>query len=77
MTLIKRVALPFVDPIQVLRRAVAIGRIAQRVVYHDVSEEAGARGFLTIELRETQRPLFPFELTPATRPAGGQPVNRP
>ena len=77
-TLPKRVPLPFVDPVQMLRRAVAIGKLAQRAVYHDdVPDEAGARGFLTIELRQTQRPLFPFSLTPSAAPVVGQTPNSP
>ena len=37
-----------------LRRVVAVGRIARRVVYFDdIPDQAGARGFLTIELGQT------------------------
>jgi hypothetical protein len=54
-----RVGLPFVDPVQVLRRAIAIGKLAQRVVYYeDGSAAEGPRGALTVELRTSQAPLF-------------------
>lgn len=56
-----RLPLPFIDPIQALQRVVAIGKIAQRAVYHDDhSDPAGPRGFLTIELRSSEKPLFEF-----------------
>lgn len=65
-----RIPLPFVNPVQMLRRIVAIGKIAQRVVYYDdVPDQAGPRGFLTIELRKNRRPLFNLDLRPTTRPA--------
>lgn len=65
-----RIPLPFVNPVQILRRIVAIGKIAQRVVYYDdVPDQAGARGFLTIELRKDPRPLFNLDLRPTTRPS--------
>ena len=68
-TLVRRIPLPFVDPVQVLRRAVAIGKLSQRVLYHDdVPGAAGGRGFLTIELRKPGRPLFSFPMSPARRP---------
>ena len=62
----RRVPLPFVDPVQMLRRAVAIGQITQRAIYHDdASDQAGPRGFLSVELRDASRgPLFDFKLTP-------------
>jgi hypothetical protein len=67
---VKRVALPFVDPVEVLRRVIAIGQVVQRVVYaEDVPDPAGTRGFLTVELRGGRPPLFPFAITPpATAP---------
>lgn len=62
---VKRIPLPFVDPIEVLRRIVAIGRVVQRVVYlDDVPDAAGFRGYLTLELRADQRPLLDFPETP-------------
>jgi len=62
-----RVPVAFVDPVQALRRAVAIGRIAQRLVYFDeCSESEGPRGFLTVELRTSSHPLF--DLTPRDVP---------
>ena len=96
--LVKRIPLPYFDPIQVLRRFIALGQIFQRVVYYEdvpenpvlsdpvlsaevsiqtaaaeaatqpaitSSEPPGGRGFLTIELRGSREPLFPFALTPA------------
>ena len=64
-----RIPLPFVNPVQMLRRIVAIGKIAQRVVYYDdVPDQAGPRGFLTIELRKNPRPLFNLDTRPTTRP---------
>jgi hypothetical protein len=67
---IKRVALPFVDPVEVLRRVIAIGQVVQRVVYaEDASDVAGPRGLLTVELRGSRPPLFAFASTPpATAP---------
>jgi hypothetical protein len=65
-----RIPLPFVNPVQILKRIVAIGKIAQRVVYYDdVPDQAGPRGFLTIELRKDPRPLFNLDTRPTTRPA--------
>lgn len=56
-----RLPLPFVDPIEALRRLIAIGQIAQRCIYVDErSDAAGLRGFLTIELRTSEKPLFEF-----------------
>jgi hypothetical protein len=53
--------LPFIDPMQVLYRMVAIGKIAQRAVYRDDrSDAAGPRGVLTIELRTSAKPLFEY-----------------
>lgn len=67
-----RVALPFVDPVQVLRRAIAIGKLAQRVVYYeDGSAEEGPRGALTVELRTSQAPLFDLP-TAVPIPTGSQ-----
>lgn len=63
---IRRVPLPFVDPIQVLRRVMSVGRIVQRVAYADeVPDAAGPRGHLTLELRTESTPLYAF---PATNP---------
>lgn len=47
----RRVPLPFLDPIQLLRRLAAIGEIAPRIAYHDTAgDSAGPSGQLTIEL---------------------------
>ncbi len=74
-----RVPLPFVDPVQVLRRLVAIGQIVQRVVYSDgVPDADGPRGSLTLELRGDPKPLFAFEApAPSTKPAPTSPVSSP
>jgi hypothetical protein len=56
-----RLPLPFIDPVRILQRLIAIGKIAQRAVYYDdQSEPAGPRGFLTVELRTSPKPLFEF-----------------
>lgn len=56
-----RLPLPFFDPLQALQRLIAVGKIAQRAVYHDDhSDPTGPRGFLTIELRTSPDPLFEF-----------------
>lgn len=68
--LVRRVPLPFVDPVQALRRLVAVGRIAQQLVYSDdVPASGAARGFLTVELRQGDEPLYDFRTAPASRPA--------
>ncbi|RMF78081.1 MAG: hypothetical protein D6744_10490, partial [Planctomycetota bacterium] len=47
-----RIPVPFVDPVQGLRRIVALGNVARCVIYHDDPQDpSGARGFLTVELR--------------------------
>ncbi len=67
---IERVPLPFVNLMQALRRVIAIGNYAQRIVYFDDAPQAdGARGFLTVELRKGAAPLFDFGPLPATAPA--------
>lgn len=67
--LVRRIPLPFVNPVQSLQRLIAIGRIVQRVVYHDdASEAAGPRGFMTVQLRAGDAPLFPLP-PPASAPA--------
>lgn len=62
-----RLPLPFVDPIQALRRAVAIGRVAQQAIYAD--EPRGIdhpRSLLSIQLRGARAPAA------ATQPAATQ-----
>lgn len=62
----RRIPLPFVDPVEVLRRIVAVGQVVQRVVYtDDLPDAAGPRGHLTLELRTEPRPLFELRMTPA------------
>jgi hypothetical protein len=69
--IVVRVPLPFVHPIDVLRRLVAIGGITQRVVYHDdAPSKEGPRGFVTIELRDNDRPTFDFSPPAAPQPVG-------
>ncbi len=76
---VRRVPLPFVDPVQVLRRVVAIGRIVQRAVYHDDAPDVdGPRASLTLELRAGAPPLFPFEIQPPeSQPAAPGPAPAP
>lgn len=65
------IRVPFVNPLDVLRRAVAIGRIAQRAVYHESSEgERGSVGHLTVELRSSQSPLFEIPIQSGPEPVG-------
>lgn len=60
-----RVAFPFFNGAQMLRRAAAIGKVAQRLVYHDdVRPDGTSAGHLTIELRRDMTPLFSFERSP-------------
>ncbi len=67
---VKRVPLPFVDPVEIVRRIVAIGHVVQRIVYvEDAPDAGGARGYLTLELRTDQRPQFDFPPPPVSRPA--------
>jgi hypothetical protein len=71
---VRRVPMPFVDPTQLLRRLIAVGRLVQRVVYHDdLPDRDGPRGHLTLELRQSNVALFPFTYSPASQPAS-QPV---
>jgi hypothetical protein len=66
---VKRIPLPFVDPVEITRRLAAVGRVVQRVVYvEDASEAAGTRGYLTLELRTDPRPQFDFPPAPVTLP---------
>ncbi|MBU0639458.1 MAG: hypothetical protein KKB50_11385 [Planctomycetes bacterium] len=77
-TLPRRIPMPFVDPVQALRRAIAIGQFAQRVVYHeDFTDPAGARGFLTVELRSSASPLFDFNPASTPQPVGADPRSQP
>jgi hypothetical protein len=72
---VKRIALPFVDPIQILQRVTAVGRLVQRLVYlDDAPDAAGTRGYLTLELRTDQRPSFEFPLSPERSPAATAPA---
>jgi hypothetical protein len=54
---LRRVPLPFVDPVQIVRRLVSVGELFQRVVY---SDDADSRGSLTVELRRDPKPLYGF-----------------
>lgn len=66
-----RVSLPFIDPMQMLQRVVAVGRLAQRVAYCDFrAERALPRGTLTIELRRSPAPLIDFRPSPTSAPSG-------
>lgn len=65
------IRVPFVNPIDLLRRVVAIGRVAQAAVYHENYEGAkGAVGNLTVELRTSQTPLFEIPIQDGPRPVG-------
>ena len=67
----RRIPLLFVDPVEVLRRIVAVGQVVQRVVYtDDLPDAAGPRGRLTLELRTEPGPLFELRLTPTEPNAG-------
>ncbi len=67
----ERIPLPFVDPVELLRRAVALGKIGQRVIYFDeVPDAGGPRGSVTVELRTNQAPLFDFAPKPLAKPVG-------
>jgi hypothetical protein len=71
---LRRIALPFVDPVEVLRRLTAVGRVLQRVTYLDtVPDEAGTHGYLTLEMRAGDQPLYHVPPV-ATRPAASQPT---
>lgn len=66
---VRRVPLPFVDPLEIVRRVSAIGRVAQRVVYvEEAPDEAGTRGYLTLELRTDPHPQFKFAPPPVSHP---------
>jgi hypothetical protein len=67
---VKRIPLAFVDPVEIVRRIVAVGHVVQRIVYaEDAPDAGGARGYLTLELRTDQRPQFDFPPPPVSRPA--------
>jgi hypothetical protein len=67
----RRIPIPFVDPIEVLRRVVAIGQIVQRGVYCDVGSPTEAPfGELTLELRADATPLFEFPDGGTVTPVG-------
>lgn len=66
---LQRIPLPFVDPVQMLRRVVAVGQVVQRIVYADgVPDPLGPRGGLTLELRPDDKPLFVFTPLEAVTP---------
>lgn len=75
---VKRVPLPFVDPIELLRRSTAIGRVLQRVVYVDDAPDAeGPRGYLTLELRTDQKPLYEFPTSAPSTATAAPPAPLP
>lgn len=76
---VERIPMPFVNLMQALRRVIAIGNFAQRIVYFDdVPQADGARGFLTMELRKGAAPLFELGPVPASAPAAAlAPVSQP
>lgn len=65
---VRRIALPFVDPITVLQRLIAIGQVVDRIAYAEhKGGEQGPRGHLLIELGD--RVSVPARPAAATRPA--------
>lgn len=72
--LARRVRLPFVDPVETLRRLIAAGSLLQRVVYiDDVPDASGSRGQLTLEMRQGAKPLIDFGQL-GVDPGDGQPT---
>ncbi len=68
---VRRLALPFVDPITVLQRLIAVGQLVDRVAYAELkSGEQGPRGHLLVELGDRVS-------TPSVRPATSQPASAP
>ena len=62
MVRVRRIPLPFLDPVRLLQRLTSIGQLVQRVVYHDdVPDAQGPVGHLTLELRNQPVPLYSFE----------------
>lgn len=76
IVLARRIPMPFVDPVEILRRAVAIGQLVQRIVYADrLTGAGGPLGYLTVELRGDEGPLFEFATQPvAARGLGSTPA---
>ncbi len=69
-----RLPVPFINPMEVLQRLIGIGKVAQRAVYHDdQSDAAGPRGFLTVQLRASPKPLFEFSQPLPSSAAGPEP----
>lgn len=66
-----RIPVPFVNPVQALRQAIAVGRHTERIVYYDRSNDpAGPAGVLLVELREAEAPRGDApEAVGATQPA--------
>lgn len=65
-----RIPLPFLNPVQSLRRIVAVGRLAQAAVYHEeMPTQAGSRGYLSLELRSSPAPLLTL---PTEKPVGSE-----
>lgn len=78
--LARRIPLTFVNPVQSLRRLVALGGIAQRAVFCDEIDESGrSRGTLVITPRSSDARQFPFQMTPAGHVTGqsGAPHDAP
>ncbi len=69
MVRVRRIPLPFLDPVRLLQRLTSIGQLVQRVVYHDdVPNAQGPIGHLTLELRNHPGPLYSFESPEETKP---------
>jgi hypothetical protein len=80
--LVRRIRLPFVDPIQLLDRTIALGQIMPRVVYHDdAGDPDGPCGVLSIELRgaapASSRPAPGADNEPRSAPGSGNETPAP
>ncbi len=56
----QRIPLPFLDPIELLRRAIALGRLVERGEFSATPAAALFRGRLMIKLRIRDEPMFDF-----------------
>lgn len=76
--LVRRIRLPFVNPIQLLRRVIAVGGIVDQVVYTDDRDAAGhPSGHLTLRLSDSPaiaRPVVRNAASNASAPAPAAPA---
>lgn len=70
VTRVRRIAVPFVDPVEILRRIIALGQLVQTVIYVDMlPEPEGPRGQLTLRVRAEPPASAPaISSQPATLP---------